>query len=128
VAYVKIDFKIVLSVVESDNPGMATLGYCLTDDVMYGGGQRRISWILDDRYSHGCSNRTFMEKYDGNVAVGDLFTEDPREAAISVPIPVMIDLLQQWDEVCKTNPDVVTIYCENEKFRIEPQKSVCSEE
>lgn len=122
-AYVKIDFHILLSVVGADTPGMATLGYLLTDDVHYGGGKRRIEWILDARYERGCSNRTFMEKYDGNIAVGDLFTEDPCEAAISVPIPVMIDLLKQWDEVCKTNPDAVTIYYENEKFRIEPQKS-----
>jgi len=127
-AYVKIDFDEALYVVEADTEAMATIGFLLTDDVLYGGGQRRINWILDDRYSHGCSNRTFMEKYDGNIAVGDLFTDDPREAAFSVPIPVMIDLLKQWDEVCKANPDAVTIYYENEKFRIEPQSSVRSEE
>ena len=64
-----------------------------------------------------------MEKYDGNIAVGDLFTEDPREAALSVPIHVMIDLLQQWDEVCKINPDAVIISYEHEKFTIEVQKN-----
>jgi hypothetical protein len=122
-AYVKIDFHILLSVVEADTLEMATLGYLLTDDVHYGGGQRRIDWILDDRYERGCSNRTFMEKYDGNIAVGDLFTEDPCEAAISVPIPVMIDLLQQWDVVCKINPAAIIIYYENEKFRIKVQKT-----
>jgi hypothetical protein len=118
-AYVKIKFDKALYVTEADILGMYSIGNCLADDVGYGEGQRRIDWILDDRYDTGCSNRTFMEKFDGMVAVGDLFTEDPREAALAVPIPVMIDLLQQWDEICKTKPEEVTVYYENEKFRIE---------
>lgn len=118
-SYVKIDFDPALWVTKADTLGMYTIGYCLTDDVGFGEGQRRIDWILDDRYDIGCSNRTFMEKFDGMIGVGDLFTEDPHEAALIVPIPVMIDLLQQWDEVCKTNPEEVTVYYENEKFRIE---------
>ena len=64
-----------------------------------------------------------MEKYNG-ITVGDLFTEDPNEAALSVPIHVMIDLLKQWDEVCKVNPNAVIIYYENEKFSIELQKDI----
>jgi len=123
-AYVKIDFDPALWVTKADMLGMYTIGYCLTDDVGFGEGQDRINWILDDRYDITSSNRTFMEKYDGMIAVGDLFTEDPREAALSVPIPVLIDLLQQWDEVCKTNPAEVTIYYENEKFIIEAKPRV----
>lgn len=118
-AYVKIEFNPALWVTKADTLGMYTIGYCLTDDVGFGGGQRRTNWILDTRNEIGCSNRTFMEKFDGMIAVGDLFTEDPREAALAVPIPVLIDLLQQWDEVCKTNPAEVTVYYENDKFRIE---------
>ena len=121
-SYVKIDFAETLYVVEADTESMATIGFFLADDVHYGGGQRCIEWILDDRYEVTCSNRTFMEKYDGNIAVGDLFTDDPREAALSVPIPVMIDLLKQWDEVCKINPHAVIIHYDDEKFRIKPQK------
>jgi hypothetical protein len=121
-AYVKIKFGQTLWVTEADNLSMYTIGYFLTDDVMYAGGKEAIGWILDERYKRTCSNATFMEKYDGNIAVGDLFTEDPCEAAISVPIPVMIDLLQQWDVVCTINPDAVIIYYENEKFRIEVKK------
>lgn len=117
--YVKIKFDEALYVIEADTPGMYSIGNCLADDISYARGHKRISWLLDDRYDTASSNRTFMEKFDGMVAVGDLFTEDPREAALAVPIPVMIDLLQQWDEVCKTNPEEVTIYYENEKFRIE---------
>lgn len=120
-SYVKIEFH-PLWVTKADSPEMYTIGYCLTDDISYGRGQKRIDWILDARYETACSNRTFMEKYDGMIAVGDLFTEDPCEAALSVPIPIMIDLLQQWDEVCKTNPAEVTVYYENEKFRIEAKK------
>ena len=120
--YVKIEFSEALYVTKADIPGMYSIGHCLTDDVGFGGGQRRINWILDTRYEIGCSNRTYMEKYDGMIAVGDLFTEDPCEAALSVPIPIMIDLLQQWDEVCKTNPAEVTVYYENEKFRIEAKE------
>ena len=118
-SYVKIKFGRALWVTDSDTLGMGSIGYCLTDDGGYGEGKRRIDWIRDDRYKTGCSNRTFMEKHNGMIATGDLFTEDPCEAALSVPIPVMIDLLQQWDEVCKTNPEEVTIYYDNEKFRIE---------
>jgi len=118
-AYVKIDFDEALYVVDADTEAMATIGFLLTDDVGYGGGFRRLAWISDDRYKRTCSNRTFMEKYDRNIAVGDLFTDDPWEAALSVPTVIMINLLQQWDVVCKANPDAVTIYYENEKFRIE---------
>lgn len=118
-AYVKIEFSEALYVTKADIPGMYSIGHCLTDDVGYCEGQDRINWILDDRYDITSSNRTFMEKFDGMVGVGDLFTEDPHEAALIVPIPVMIDLLQQWDAVCKTNPEEVTVYYENEKFRIE---------
>ena len=118
-AYVKIEFSEALYVTKADTPGMYSIGHCLTDDVGFCEGHGRIGWILDDRYDITSSNRTFMEKYDGMIATGDLFTEDPREAALSVPIPILIDLLQQWDEVCKTNPAEVTVYYENEKFRIE---------
>ena len=120
--YVKIKFGEALYVTKADIPGMYSIGHCLTDDVGYCEGQRRIDWILDDRSDIGSSNRTFMEKFDGMIAVEDLFTEDPKEAALIVPILVMIDLLHQWDEVCKTNPEEVTIYYENEKFRIEAKE------
>ena len=120
-AYVKIKFGEAACVVDADSQAMATIGFFLTDDVMCGGGQETIEWILDDRYERTCSNHTFIEKYNG-ITVGDLFTEDPNEAALSVPIPVMIDLLKQWDDVCKANPDAVIIYYENEKFRIKVQK------
>ncbi len=122
-AYVKIKFGEALYVTKADIPGMYSIGHCLTDDVGYRigyrEGQDRINWILDDRYDFTSSNHTFMEKFDGMVGVGDLFTEDPKEAALIVPVPAMIDLLEQWDEACKTNPEEVTIYYENEKFRIE---------
>lgn len=118
-AYVKIKFEPLLWVVKADIRGMYSIGYCLTDDVSYGGGKRRIDWILDERYDIGCSNHTFMEKDNDKIIVGDLFTQDSSEAAIWVPTSAMIDLLQQWDEVCKTKPEEVTIYYENEKFRIE---------
>jgi len=118
-AYVKIKFDKALYVTEADILGMYSIGNCLADDVGYCEGHDRIGWILDDRYDITSSNRTFMEKFDGMVAVGDLFTEDPREAALAVPIPVMIDLLQQWDEACKTNPEEFIIHYEDEKFRIE---------
>jgi hypothetical protein len=123
-AYVKIDFDKSLYVIEADTEPMATIGFFLTDDVMYGGGQETIEWILDDRYKRTCSNRTFMKKYDDNIMVGDLFTDNPCEAALSVPTPVMIELLKQWDEVCKINPDAVIIHYENEKFRIEIKKTI----
>ena len=35
--YVKIKFGRALWVTEADNPGMFSIGYFLTDDVMYGG-------------------------------------------------------------------------------------------
>jgi hypothetical protein len=78
-SYVKIEFH-PLWVTKADSPEMYTIGYCLTDDISYARGHKRISWLLDDRYDTASSNRTFMEKFDGMVAVGDLFTEDPREA------------------------------------------------
>jgi hypothetical protein len=78
---------------------MYSIGYCLTDDISYGRGYKRIDWILDDRYDTACSNRTFMEKDKEQVIVGDLLTEDSCEAAISVPTSAMIDLLQQWDVI-----------------------------
>lgn len=118
-AYVKIKFDKALYVTEADTLGMYSIGNCLADDISYNRGEDRIGWILDDRYDITSSNRTFMEKFDGMVAVGDLFTEDPREAALAVPIPVMIDLLQQWDAACKTNPEEFIIHYEDEKFRIE---------
>ena len=121
-AYVKIKFGEAVYVVEASTEAMATIGFLLTDDVGYGGGYRRLAWILDDRYERTCSNHTFMEKYNG-ITVGDLFTDDPCEAALSVPTPAMIDLLEQWDVICKANPEAVTIYYENEKFRIEIHKT-----
>ena len=119
-AYVTIKCGRAFIATKADSPSMYTLGHCLTDDIR--SGSKRIAWILDDRYDITSSNRTFMEKFDGMVGVGELFTEDPKEAALIVPIPAMIDLLEQWDEICKTNPEEVTIYYENEKFRIETKE------
>jgi hypothetical protein len=80
---------------------MYSIGYLLTDDVGYGEGQRRIDWIMDNRYKRGCSNATYMEKYDGNVAVGDLLTEDPREAALSVLVLKIMFFMTR--RICCTN-------------------------
>lgn len=93
-AYVKIEFDPGLWVTKADTPGMYSIGHCLPDDVGFLRGHDRIEWILDERYYVTCSNYTFMNKFNGLIATGNLFTEDTREAALTVAIPVMIDLLQ----------------------------------
>jgi hypothetical protein len=120
--YVTIKIDDVLHIRKSSDHSMYVLGECLVSDVRYGGGKRRINWIKDERYQAGSSNLTFMEKDNGNILIGNLFDKDPYEYAFEAPIPVIIDLLEQWDTVCKTNPDEVTVYYENGKFRVEGKK------
>lgn len=116
-AYVKIKFGRGLLVTKADIPGMYTLGYCLTDDIA--SGQERITWILNGSGDSISNNRTFMVKDNGNIITDDLYADDSCDVSLSVPTSAMIDLLQQWDEACKTNPAEATIYYENEKFSIE---------
>lgn len=117
--YVKIKFGQGLLATQANSSKMYSLGNFLTDDI--GSGKEGIEWVLNKQYNIISSNRTFMEKDTDNdrIFIGDLFTEDLSEAAISAPTAAIIDLLQQWDEVCKNKPKEVTIYFENEKFRIE---------
>ncbi len=119
--YVTIKCGRAFLATKANNLSMCTLGNCLTDDIS--SGHDRINWILDDQYDHISNNRTSMAKDDDTITIEDLFTENfSSEAAISIPKVTMIDLLRQWDEVCKTNPEEVTIYYENEKFRIEAKE------
>lgn len=117
--YVKIKREEVLFIEQSSDSSMYILGEFLTADISYKGGARRIQWIKNEQYQAGSSNLTFMEKEEGNIILGNLFDEDPYVNALTVPIPVMIDLLEQWDAVCKNNPTEVTIYYENGKFKVE---------
>lgn len=117
-AYVKIEFP-QLWVTKADHFSMYIIGYFLTDDVGCRGGKAQIDWILDDRYDHISHNRTFVAKDNDKIIMADLYTDDSCDESLSVPTLALIDLLKKWDEVCKTNPEEVTIYYENEKFRIE---------
>lgn len=116
--YVTIKCGRAFLATKADNLSMCTLGHCLTDDIS--SGHDRINWILDNTYDHISNNRTSMSKDNDTIVIEDLYAEYfSGEAVLSVPKITMIDLLQQWDEVCKTNPEEVTVYYENEKFRIE---------
>ncbi|MBS1986511.1 hypothetical protein JST99_01080 [Candidatus Dependentiae bacterium] len=119
-AYVTIKFDEVLYVTKADIPGMYSIGHCLTDDIA--SGKERIAWILNGSCDSISNNRTFMVKDDNNIITDDLYADDSCDVSLSVPIPAMINLLEQLDEICKTNPEEVTIYYENEKFRIEAKE------
>jgi hypothetical protein len=107
----------------SDDQRVTLVGHFLTDDVHKGGGHRWIEFILDDKYQECTSNYTFLEKEDGNIILGCLFEDDPYDRALTVPIVVMIDLLEQWDVVCATNPDEVIVIYDGEKFTVEGKKA-----
>lgn len=103
----------------SEDPQMNLVGFLLADDVSTYGASNRMTWLLLPGDDDTSSNMTFMEKENGYVTLGFLWDKDPYERALTVPIPVMIDLLQQWDTVCKTKPHEVTVYYENGQFRVE---------
>jgi len=104
---------------ESDHETMNIVGYFLTDDVHRGGGQKWIKFILKSPYQDCTSNYSFLEKENGNIVLGCIFDEDPYDRALTVPIPVMIDLLEQWDMICTMNPDEVIITYNQGKFHVE---------
>jgi hypothetical protein len=120
--FVRIKKNIVHSFVfveESDSQTMNVVGYFLTDDVHRGGGKDWIKFILESSYQDCTSNYSFMEKEDGNIVLGCILDEDPYDRALTVPISVMIDLLEQWDMICKMNPDEVIITYDQDKFHVE---------
>jgi hypothetical protein len=98
---------------------MNLVGFLITGEIPMKGIVERIKWLLNGREeSTGC-NYIFMEKENGNAILACLFDEDPYDRALTVPIPVMIDLLEQWDMVCKVNPDEVIITYDQGKFHVE---------
>lgn len=117
-AYVKIKFGRALWVTDSDTLGMASIGYCLTDDIGFDVTDR-IEWILKNSSTHISNNRTFIAKRGNTIIIDDLYSDDEQTAMI-MPISTAIDLLQQWDAICKTYPAEVTIYYEDDRFTIEP--------
>jgi len=122
-SYVIIKFGKGLFVKASNDCQVSLIGYLLADDISIYSAKKRIHWLLNTPPdAHTSSNHTFMEKEDGKVVVSSLFDKDPYERAFIAPIPAMIDLLEQWDDVCKTNPDEVTIYYEDGKFKVEGRR------
>lgn len=117
--HVTLHKKEAVFIEQSSDLGMDVLGECLAHDVRHSGAQSWIDWIKDERYRDTTSNLTFMEKEDGNIVLGSLFDQNPYERALTIPIPIMVNLLEQWDAVCKTNLTEVTVYYENGKFRVE---------
>jgi hypothetical protein len=101
---------------------MNLVGFLLTSEFGRGDIYERKRWLLDPQCQETGCNYTYLEKEGENVVLGCLFDEDPYERALTVPVPIMIDLLTQWDAVCKTDPDEVTVYYENGKFRVEGHK------
>jgi|GEM_PF-1486074 len=109
----------IWSMVYSSDDTMNLVGFLITDEIPMKGVVERIKWLLNGREdSIGC-NYIFMEKEHGNAILACLFDEDPYYRALIVPIPVMIDLLEQWATVCKMNPDEVIITYDQGKFHVE---------
>lgn len=104
----------------SSDDTMNLIGFFITDEISMRGICKSIQWLQNGKEdSIGC-NYVFMDKEDGNVILSCLFDEDDHnDRTLTVPTAVMIDLLEQWDMVCKMEPEEVIITYEQGKFQVE---------
>src|SRR5262249_8285659 len=108
----------------ADDAKMGLLGHFFSDEIGVKRAPFFINCISDPQFDSIGSNYTFMER-DGDLAIiGCLYDEDPYERALEVPVPIMIDLLEQWDAVCKTDPQEIIVTYQDGKFTVQRGHSI----
>ena len=110
---------------ETSNYKLEILAYWFTDDVR-NHAQGWIEWLNDDRYEDTDSNATWLEKYKGNIILGNITdwiqAKNPykpkEEDVIKIPKENVIELLNTWEQLLKTRPKEIMITEENGVFKM----------
>jgi hypothetical protein len=94
--------------------------YFLTDDV----GLQVQNWkdlINDPKRDGTSSNISFLEKEGENVIVGYLFApeNDPYKNSTKLSKQNLLEVLDQWEKLCKEKPQEIWIFEENGKVWLE---------
>ena len=108
----------------ASNIPMCYLGCFLTSDI--GCCERSLSmeshkkWVSDNSVDALAGNISYVEKGNGIVLIGDLYSEKKVPIKLKMSREQFIKLLDDWrDKVCKKMPKEVIIKHENGQFTIE---------
>lgn len=105
---------------ESSNISMNILGDFLSSDVRCGGVESFRQWAFNDWENHTGGNLTYLEKRDGNIILGDLYSEEEPPSELIMTYEQYVQVLNDWQEkVCNREPKEVTIKYENDQYVFE---------
>lgn len=93
-----------------EDDGSAYLALFLTNDLGY-----RIQRIdsfkknMRNDVFEGNGNRTYWEKENNTLIIGDLFEETLYENCFKISIQNMTEVLTQWEQLCHQKPPFIVI-------------------
>lgn len=77
-------------------------------------------WILDEQFTEGGGNSTWLEEENGYILVTDMYSEEELPTVLKLSNDQLIKLLDDWQEkVLDLKPKEVTINYQYDKFTIE---------
>ena len=104
---------------ESDY-GLLFISIFLTSDVQYNGSKswkRLINSLKDDESTGG--NISFLDRVGENIIIGDSLAEDRYAITYTITIKNLLEVLDQWEQLCKEKPQEIWIFEENGKVWLE---------
>jgi hypothetical protein len=108
------------SVEKYNSDKLPLLAYFLTDDVQCGWSE---SWkelihnLKDDESTGG--NISFLDRVGENIIIGDSLAEDRYAITYTITIKNLLEVLDQWEQLCKEKPQEIWIFEENGKVWLE---------
>lgn len=108
------------SVEEHNSNKLPFLAYFLTDDVQYVGSEswkRLISNLKDDETTGG--NISFLDRIGNKIVIGDNLADDRYAITYEIFIENLLEVLDQWEQLCKKRPQEIWIFEENGKAWLE---------
>ena len=76
-------------------------------------------FLLDQGQEDTASNFSFLEKEGNNIVIGCLYSEDPYEWTFETTIKQLIEILDQWEKLCKLEPQEIIITREGDSITLE---------
>ncbi len=99
---------------------LTILAFFLRSDVQYNGSEswkRLISNLKDDESTGG--NISFLDRIGDKIIIGNSLDEDRYAFTYEITIKNLLEVLDQWEQLCKERPEEVWIFEEEGKVWLE---------
>ena len=119
--YVKINIDQFefYSVCEIRSENLSILARFLTSDVVSGSTSWK-EWLLTDSLDDSAGNATSVDRDGKYILLSDLYSEQEDNGLhLKIQKDLLVDILDQWEQFCKTRPKEIIITREDGVIKME---------